>query len=312
MSAKDSSADVGGWAIYSTAIALLLGSCYYLMKKRRKKADPRHDNQLPWPQIPKQKPGNGAPIFHGVRVVELSTIIAAPSTGRMLSDLGAEVIKVEGPGGAGKGEDPFRAQLLPFASSQRKARGVSIFFDPLNCGKRSVCIDIRRNRDELIAMLRDADVMLTNMLPQQLSSLGLDYADLKEELPGLIVAQINAWGREGPDHKLPGFDISAFWAATGFAHQVHSPNKFMYSCYPTGFGDCCAGVGLLGGIATALSKKLATGRGCLVTNSLYGTGLFCNAPVLLRHKRAAVASTRLLEHGVQDYDLGKQSETPLA
>ena len=84
--------------------------------------------QVPWPFNPAEKPGNynGAPIFSGVRVVEISTVIAVPSVGRVLADLGVEVIKVEGPGRAGRGEDPFRTLMLPFSSKDRKKRGVGV------------------------------------------------------------------------------------------------------------------------------------------------------------------------------------------
>ena len=154
----------------------------------------------------------------------------------MITSHGAEVIKVEGPGGAGAGGDMIRDLFLQVAPKERQERGVGLFFEGLNCGKKSVCMDLKKKEERaaFIEMLKGADVLVTNVRPNQLAGLGLDYDDIKQELPHLIFAHLIAWGREGPDAGLAGFDMSSFWATTGIAHAIHSPPNFMYTAYPTG------------------------------------------------------------------------------
>lgn len=255
-----------------------------LKKLTAKKIDPKKDGQAAYPEVPLAAPGKGTPVLHGVRVVELASVAAAPSCARLLADHGADVIKVEGPGGAGAGGDMIRDLFLQVAPKERKQRGVGLFFEGLNCGKKSVCMDLKKKEERalLIEMLKEADVLVTNIRPKQLAGLGLDYDDIKDELPHLIFAHLIAWGREGPDAGLAGFDMSSFWATTGIAHAVHSPPNFMYTAYPTAFGDLATGAGLFGGICTALANKVETGKGAYVSNELYRSGIFCNAAALLR------------------------------
>jgi hypothetical protein len=207
------------------------------IRRKRNKRDPTKDDQAPWPAATALKPGGGTPVMHGVRVVELASVAAAPSVGRIFADLGAEVIKVEGPGGAGNGGDPIRDMFLEAASKERVQRNVGIFFEGMHCGKKSVCLDIKKDRGAMIAMLREADVFVTNVRAHQLAGLGLDYDDIKDELPHLVVAHLVAWGREGPDAGLPGYDISSFWSSTGIAHAVHSPPNYMCAAHRPSL--CC-------------------------------------------------------------------------
>jgi crotonobetainyl-CoA:carnitine CoA-transferase CaiB-like acyl-CoA transferase len=281
------------------------------IRKKRNKRNPMKDNQVPWPATTALAPGLGTPVMHGVRVVELASVAAAPSVARLFADLGAEVIKVEGPGGAGNGGDPIRDMFLEAASKERVERNVGIFFEGMHCGKKSVCLDLKKDRGALIAMLREADVFVTNVRPHQLKGLGLDYDDIKDELPHLVVAHLVAWGREGPDAGLPGYDISSFWSSTGIAHAVHSPPNYMYSAYPTAFGDCTTGAGLFAGVCAALSRRIETGKGALVENSLYRAGIFCNAPTLLRAPPAkSKGATSMLEHPRQDLHKAPQHIDP--
>lgn len=268
---------------YKTVLSLAL--VYLVLKKlTTKKLNPKTDRQADYPTIAAAAPGKGAAALHGVRVVELASVAAAPSCARLLADYGADVIKVEGPGGAGAGGDMVRDLFLQVAPKERKERGVGLFFEGLNCGKKSVCMDLKKKdeRAAFIEMLKGADVFVTNVRPKQLAGLGLDYDDIKDELPHLIFAHLIAWGREGPDAGLAGFDMSSFWATTGIAHAIHSPPNFMYTAYPTGFGDCATGAGLFGGICAALASKVETGKGGYVSNELYRNGIFCNAAALLR------------------------------
>ena len=110
--------------------ALGLVLVYLVLKKLTTKPhDPKKDGQAPFPAVAAAAPGKGAAALHGVRVVELASVAAAPSCARLLADHGAEVIKVEGPGGAGAGGDMIRDLFLQVAPKERKERGVGLFFE---------------------------------------------------------------------------------------------------------------------------------------------------------------------------------------
>jgi crotonobetainyl-CoA:carnitine CoA-transferase CaiB-like acyl-CoA transferase len=337
-----------GAALATAAViaATTLAVAAVVVQRLRRARDPATEGQEPLPPPafpPEAPPGGGAPLFHGVRVVEVSTIIAAPSAARFFADLGAQVVKVEGPGGPGRGEDPLRSALVQFAGRERAARGVSPVFEAQNVGKLSVCLDLAREegRAALVDVLRDADVLITNVRMHQLERLGLDYATLSARLPHLVVGHVSAWGIKGPDRELPGFDVTAFLCATGMAHLFHSPTNWMYHAYPLAFGDAATGLGLVAGVAVALADRTRNGgRGALVSNALYRAGVFCTAPHILgprggptrageeqtpenREKdgvedaearspafggSAVRPTTRILEHGVQDYRRASQSD----
>jgi len=121
------------------------------------------------------------------------------------------------------------------------------------------------------------------------------------------VAHLTAWGRDGPDASLPGYDVGSYWAATGLAAAIQP--EWCYSRYPTAFGDISTGSGgLLGGILVGLTAKLRTGKGSYVENSLFRTGIWVNAPNILSVDSAATIKpdTRTLDLPVSDY-----SKTPV-
>lgn len=96
------------------------------------------------------------------------------------------MIKVEGPDNC----DSLRDNMLKYSSSERQARRVSIFFEGLNPGKASVIVDLKKNRQEFIEILKNADVLITNVRRFQLRKLQLDYDQIKDELPHLVYAQV--------------------------------------------------------------------------------------------------------------------------
>ena len=158
------------------------------------------------------RPGDGQPLFHGVRVVELASILAAPSAARVFADLGADVVKIEGNGGAGNGGDPLRTVTLPYESSYRQQRGVGQQFECLHPGKKSLCIDVKTQRDKLVKVLSSADVLITNIREHQLKAMRIDFETISKELPHLVYAHITAWGN-GKDGALPGYGTSSFTAS---------------------------------------------------------------------------------------------------
>ncbi|NJR20429.1 MAG: CoA transferase, partial [Hyphomonadaceae bacterium] len=146
----------------------------------------------------------------GLKVVEYATYIAAPGAGGLMADWGADVIKIEPPGG-----DPIRKF---FDSIGADIPGNPVF-DLDNRGKKSIIIDtaIEAGRDIVRKLVQDADVFITNVRPGGLMRAGLDYAALSSINPRLIYANVTGYGLEGPDVDRAGFDIAAFWSRSGWA-----------------------------------------------------------------------------------------------
>ena len=203
----------------------------------------------------------------GIRVVELGLWVAGPAAGGILADWGAEVVKVEMPGG-----DPMR-YLFSALSGSKEARCPP--FDLYNRGKKSIALDINTadGRELMERLLATADVFLTNMRPQFLQRVGLDSATLLKRLPRLVYASLTAYGLEGPDRDAPGFDMAAFSGRSGLADRA-TPAGGQPPILPGGLGDNVSALALVSGIAAALFHRERSGRGQLVATSLLRTGIY--------------------------------------
>ena len=153
------------------------------------------------------------------------------------------------------------------------------YFDQENRGKRSVVLDLKApgGVDTLKMMLRDADVLITNVRSGPLERLGLDYRTLSKEMPHLVYAHLSAWGREGPDMNLPGYDVGAFFAAPGVSDMLRGSDDAALPRNLGAFGDHVTAIHLLSGIGLALFHKQRTGRGQLVDACLYRAAIFSAA-----------------------------------
>ncbi|MBQ9687143.1 MAG: CoA transferase [Oscillospiraceae bacterium] len=211
--------------------------------------------------------------LEGVKVVELATVMAGPSCGRYLADWGAEVIKIETEKG-----DSYRN--YPPTMGIPSTQDCTPLFDCVNAGKRGISINIKtpEGMEAMHRLLATADVFLTNNRPKALAKNGLDYDSLKDKYPGLIMAQVSAFGLKGPQADAPGQDTIAFWVSTGFTADMMVKTDNSYPVYgSSGTGDFITGLGLAFAIVCALYKKKETGLGDYVVNSLYGSGLWCNS-----------------------------------
>jgi crotonobetainyl-CoA:carnitine CoA-transferase CaiB-like acyl-CoA transferase len=139
----------------------------------------------------------------GIRVLDLSTPLAE-ATGRVLADLGAEVIKVEPPGGCGA---RFTA---PFEAGRAGDPSGSLFWRAYGLGKRSVLLDLEAlgGRAQLLELVRSADIFIESSTPGELGSMGLDFASLHAVNPSLIYVSVTPFGQTGPDAKSPATDLT--------------------------------------------------------------------------------------------------------
>ena len=209
----------------------------------------------------------------GVRVLELGHVMAGPVCGRMLADLGADVVKVEPPSG-----DPART-FSPGDTASDAA------FAMLNRGKRGIVLDLKRPEggDALRRMALQADVLIENYRPGVLDGLGLGYDRLAEANPRLVYASISGFGPAGPWAERGGFDLIA-QAASGIVSVTGEPDgQAPTKCGPP-VTDILAGVLGTLGVVSALHARAASGRGDRVHTSLYQAGTF----LTLWHAAAAL------------------------
>ncbi|MET7401658.1 CoA transferase [Dactylosporangium sp. NPDC005572] len=206
---------------------------------------------------PEIRPG----ALDGVKVLDLTRFLQGPYATRILADLGAEVIKVERPGG----EWDRRLRQAP--------DGYAGFFTGLNRGKKSIAVDITRpeGRDIVKALARECDVVVENFRLGVMEKLGLGYDTLREENPQLIYAAASGYGPLGPRSNEPMFDMVA-QAVSGLSDFVRTPDGAPRLA-SRGMADSAGAVFLAMGILTALLAKERTGRGQRVDGSLVGSCL---------------------------------------
>jgi crotonobetainyl-CoA:carnitine CoA-transferase CaiB-like acyl-CoA transferase len=206
--------------------------------------------------------GVRAMMLSGIRVVELGQILAAPFAAEILGDLGAEVIKVEKPGG-----DDARQWGPPFWD------GDAALFHQMNRNKQSVVLDLKdpEQYDRLVELIASADVFIHNLRPGSAKELGLDPAELRKSFPRLIYADLGAFGHVGPMCGRPGYEllVQAFGGPMSVTGETGgSPVR----CGPS-INDLGTGMWAAIGILSALVRRGGTGEGCLIQTSLFETAL---------------------------------------
>lgn len=205
-------------------------------------------------------PGSAQP-FSDLVVVELGHSVAAPFTGQIFADLGAQVIKVEKSDG-----DDARKWGPPFW------KGAAAAFQTLNRNKRSVVCDLRSpaDREALIGLICErADVVIQNLRPGQVEKLGLDAASLRPIKPSLIYCNLGAFGNRGPLRDRPGYD-PLMQAFGGIMSTTGEPGRPAVRVGPS-IVDMGTGMWAVIGILAALRKREATGEGSVVDVSLFET-----------------------------------------
>jgi crotonobetainyl-CoA:carnitine CoA-transferase CaiB-like acyl-CoA transferase len=208
----------------------------------------------------------------GIRVVELGSMYAAPTAGRMLRDFGADVIKVEDPAGG-----DFARQWQP------AHKGMSIGFARLNSGKRSVGVDLRQvaGQDLIKRLALQADVLIENFRPGRMEAWGLGYDELSAANPGLVLTRVSGFGQTGPYREKPGFGTVAEVAA-GYAFLNGWPDT-PPTAPPFGFADSIAGISAAYGTAMALYRRSLSGQGSVVDIALYEPLMFILGDAVLNY-----------------------------
>ena len=208
----------------------------------------------------------------GIRVVELGSMYAAPTAGRMLRDFGAEVVKVEDPTAG-----DFARQWQPAHN------GLAIGFSRLNSGKRSVGLDMRQaeGREVARALIRTADVVIENFRPGRMEAWGMGYEQLSAEQPRLVMTRVSGFGQSGPYSARPGFGTVAE-TASGYAFLNGWPDT-PPTAPPFGFADSIAGISAAFGTAMALFRRELTGHGSEVDVALYEPLMFILGDAVLNY-----------------------------
>lgn len=206
----------------------------------------------------------------GFRVVELGVWVAAPAAGAILADWGADVVKIEPPGG-----DPARSfgRMMGLDADLGSASNPPFQMD--NRSKRSIVLDLAgpEGRATAVELIAGADVFLTNVRPPALARLGLDFETVATRNPRLVYGLITGYGTDGPDAGRAAYDVAAFWARAGIADLLTRPGDTP-PFQRGGMGDHSAGMTLAAAVCAALLARTRTRAGQLVTTSLYRQGAY--------------------------------------
>ncbi len=211
----------------------------------------------------------------GIKVIEMTSWMAAPSAGAILADMGADVIKVEPPRG-----DPMRG----LARQPKVPEGeptIDAAFNVDNRGKRSVTVSVDQpeGADLVKRLIAEADVFLTNLLTHRQERYSLDPDSLRAVNPKLVHATLTGYGRHGPEAKRPGYDVTAFFGRGGVSNSIAEPDLGPPRA-PAAQGDHTTGLAMVSSILAALRLVERTNEMQVVDVSLLATALWSMASEL--------------------------------
>jgi CoA:oxalate CoA-transferase len=198
-------------------------------------------------------------LFDGVRVLDLSRMLAGPYGSMLLADMGADVLKIEAPDGG----DPMRAMGPPFLPG-----GESAYFLAINRNKKSLVLDLTKpaGREVFCDLAAQADVVWENFRPGVMDRLGLGYAALSARNPRLVMCSLSAYGQDGPYRDWPAFDLAL--QAMGGAMSITGEAGGSPVRMGLPMGDLAGGMFGALAVAGALLRRAHTGRGAHVDLSL--------------------------------------------
>src|SRR4051812_56712 len=235
-------------------------------------------------------------IFSGLKVVDLASFIAGPGAAVILSDFGADVIKVEPP----KGELWRIGNKIP----PQPLSNVPYMWHLNNRNKRGIALDLKSPDAGKILerLVKWADVLIVNTPHPAREKLKLTYDDVAQWNPRLIYADVTGYGDNGSDTNLPGFDLTAYWSRSGLlslTRDAGAPPTWPFA----GTGDSPTAVGLFSAIVMGLYRRERSGKGSYVTTSLLAAGVWsaslaiqaalCEAKFFPQHDRANPANAAM-------------------
>jgi crotonobetainyl-CoA:carnitine CoA-transferase CaiB-like acyl-CoA transferase len=217
-----------------------------------------------------------AGLFSNLKVLDIASFIAGPAATTMLSDFGADVIKVEPPGTGDPSRNLYRVPPDPMSSN-------NYMWQLTNRNKRSITLNLKspRGQDVVRKLIGWADVLVVNFPPPVRAKLHVTYEEVAPINPRLIYADVTGYGNSGPDAAEPGFDITAYWARSGLMDATRDAG-----CPPAlpvpGLGDQATATSLYASIVTGLYRREKTGQGChvyaaLVAEGAWATGMWLQA-----------------------------------
>jgi len=220
----------------------------------------------------------GKGIFEGLKVLDCASFIAAPAAATVLSDFGADVIKIEPPGSG----DPYR-NLPNLPGYPVSAHNFAWLLDGRN--KRSLALDLSGGEDKavLYRLVAQADVFITNFPPAVRRRLGITFEELQPLNARLVYASFTGYGEKGDEADKPGFDSNAYWARSGLMDLVRADENTTPARSVAGMGDHPCAMALYGAIVTALYKRERSGKGSHVSSNLMANGVWA-AGVLAQAK----------------------------
>ena len=210
-------------------------------------------------------------ILSGLRVIDCGTYVAGPAAAAVMSDFGADVIKIERPPHG----DPYR--YLPLVPGMPVGNtDYCWILDGRN--KRSLALDLGTppGREILLRLVASADVFITNYQPELTRKFHIAWEDLRPLNERLIYAYVTGYGEQGECAGQPGYDSTAYWARSGLMATMHYAETDPVQS-PAGFGDHPTSMTLFGGIMLALYARERSGRGTKVSTSLMANGAWSNA-----------------------------------
>ena len=210
-------------------------------------------------------------IFEGLKVLDCASFIAAPAAATVLSDFGADVIKIEPPGLG----DPYR-NLPNLPGYPISPHNYAWMLESRN--KKSLALDLTKAdaKQVLHRLVAEADVFITNFPPAVRARLGVTYAELGPLNERLIYASFTGYGEKGEEANKPGFDSNAYWARSGLMDLVRADVDTTPARSVAGMGDHPCAMALYGAIVTALYKRERTGKGSHVSSNLMANGIWAN------------------------------------
>lgn len=207
----------------------------------------------------------------GIKVLDLSRVLAGPFCTQILGDYGAEVIKVEQPE---IGDETRQWRAAKESQKWKKEYPLmSLYYASINRNKRSITLNIKNPKAVKIIqkLASESDIFVHNFLPGKLEKIGLDYNTLQKINPKLIYAGISGYGTSGPSSQRAGYDAIAL-AETGLLHITGEPNG-PPSKPGVAIGDMCTGLYTHGAILSALEMRRQTGLGTQIEGSLFESSM---------------------------------------